>query len=765
MGTYEQVFQSAIFRLFRPVTKRPWLLRFGVSFLAIVIASALTLIFPPSTRPYYLYLGATALATWYGGSRPGILAAALSCATGFAFVLLPALAPAEREYDVVRYLGFAGTCWLVFLLLAGMHRIAQALHSSHLRFGGVVQISEDAIMTIDEQQKITLFNPGAEKIFGYRAQDAIGKHINVLLPERYRSAHTRHVQEFGKASTALRPMNARGTIYGRRANGSEFPAEASISRFQVGEEMVMTVRLRDISERHQTEQRLRQMATIVDSSQDAIISEDLNGTIVSWNPGAETMYGYTAAEAIGRNGRMLLLPDSPDEVAVNINTASSGLSNTVETERVRKDGRRIEVAHTISPLRDEHGHVIGLVTIARDITERKRLEEQLLHSQKMEAVGRLAGGIAHDFNNLLSIIVGYAYLIQTSTPEGEPMRESADQIMAASEKAGSLTRQLLAFSRKQVLRPEVLNLNEVTSGIGKLLPRLLGEDVDVRIVQGKDLRHVKADPGQIEQVIMNLVVNARDAMPSGGKLTIETANTRFYEEEARQHGVEPGFYVLLAVSDTGHGMDEATRARIFEPFFTTKEAGKGTGLGLATVYGIVSQSGGYIWVYSEPGEGTTFKVYFPATDAAAGVRRGPARGELSVCGTETILLVEDEEHLRELLSHVLRNNGYKVLSAANGKMALHVVEAHGGPVHLLLTDVVMPEMRGQELAERLARRYPNLPVMYMSGYTDNALIHSGALPPGTCFLQKPFTPDVALRRIRDLLDSVSAGSHSRQQAV
>jgi PAS domain S-box-containing protein len=560
-------------------------------------------------------------------------------------------------------------------------------------------------------------------------------------------------------------MNERGTIYGRRADGSEFPAEASISKFEAGGERVLTVRLRDVSESRAAQQRLRQMAAIVESSQDAIISEDLDGAILSWNPGAERMYGYTAAEAISRNARMLLPSQASDEISAYLDRVVEGNSWTVETIRKCRDGKPVEVALTVSPIRDQAGKIIGAVTIARNIAERKRLEGQLLHAQKMEAVGRLAGGVAHDFNNLLSIIVGHTYLIQSATAEGESLRNSADEIMSAADKASTLTRQLLAFSRKQVMNPEILDLNEVTANIGKILPRLVGEDIDLRIVPGMDLYPIKADPGQIEQVIMNLVVNARDAMPSGGKLTIENENVHFGPELARQHGIQPGDYVMLAVSDTGHGMNAETRARIFEPFFTTKEAGKGTGLGLATVYGIVSQSNGYAWVYSEPGQGTTFKIYFPAVKDAVARARVAAKPAPALCGSETLLLVEDELGLRDLLAHVLHDRGYNVLRASNGAEALEMAARHQRPIDLLLTDVVLPQMRGQVLAEKLLQRYPQMLVVYMSGYTDNALIHSGVLPPSTVFLQKPFTPDVVLRKIREVLDHAAKQRQAQRRAT
>ncbi|MFB3815664.1 MAG: PAS domain S-box protein [Terriglobales bacterium] len=742
--------------LFAPTHERSVFLRYGFALLFTGIALAITLVFPqPHARPYYFLVAGIALATWYGGSWPGLLSTLLSTVLGFVFVFLPGLQHAPTIPDAIRYLGFVTVCLVVYGLAAALYRAARELHKAHLYFGGVVEISEDAIMTINEEQKITLFNPGAEKIFGYRTEEVLGRSINLLLPDRYRSIHEQHVRAFSESHDVLRAMNERGVIFGRRADGTEFPAEASISKFEANGEKVMTVRLRDVTERRATEQRLRQMAAIVESSQDAIISEDVAGVITSWNPGAERMYGYTAPEAIGRNARILLPPGNNHGIAANVERARQGLGSTEESVRMRKDGQQIDVALTVSPIRDQHGNVAGVATIARDITERKRLEDQLRHSQKMEAVGRLAGGMAHDFNNLLSIIVGYTYLVQSNTAEGEPLRNAADEIMAASERASTLTRQLLAFSRKQVMRPEVLELNEITSGIGKILPRLLGEDIDLRIYPGEDLLNIKADPGQIEQVIMNLVVNARDAMPHGGKLTIETANVVFDETKARHHGVAPGNYVMLAVSDTGHGMDAETRAHIFEPFFTTKEAGKGTGLGLATVYGIVSQSNGHIWVYSEPGRGTTFKIYFPATQAFARPHVAQ-RPEPVLCGSETILLVEDEEGLRELLARVLRDKGYKVLAASNGPEALRLVQEHDSHIELLLTDVVMPDMRGQQLAAELISSKPDLAVIYMSGYTDNALTHAGSLPPGTTFLQKPFTPEVVLRRVREVLDEAAA---------
>ena len=380
-------------------------------------------------------------------------------------------------------------------------------------------------------------------------------------------------------------------------------------------------------------------------------------------------------------------------------------------------------------------------------------EEQLRQSQKLEAVGQLAGGIAHDFNNLLTVIRGYSDLMLVSLDRADPQRVHLEAIKDAADRAASLTRQLLAFSRKQVLQPKVLDLNALVTNVNQMLQRMIGEDIDLAIVLRSDLGHVKADPGQLEQVIMNLVVNARDAMPQGGQLTIETANVELDEAYARRHAaVQPGPYVMLTVSDTGHGMDAKTQARIFEPFFTTKGPGQGTGLGLSTVYGIVKQSGGSVWVYSEPGHGTTFRIYLQRVQEQVEAPQAPSPGA-SPHETETVLLAEDDKTVRTLVRMVLQEHGYTVLAAPHGVEALRISEAHQGVIHLLVTDVVMPGMNGRELAQRLALARPDMKVLYVSGYTDDVIIRHGVLEAGIAFLQKPFTPDVLARKVRDVLDA------------
>jgi len=423
-----------------------------------------------------------------------------------------------------------------------------------------------------------------------------------------------------------------------------------------------------------------------------------------------------------------------------------------ETREHDRDGRpRVFLNNVVGFVED--GHLVRVWGTQRDVTDQRHLEEQFRQSQKMEAVGQLAGGIAHDFNNLLTAILGNTQLLLRELPPGDSKRGDVEEIRKASERAASLTRQLLAYSRRQMLQPVVLDLNVVVAEMDKLLRRLIGEHIALVTVLAPGLGRVKADPNQLEQVIVNLAVNARDAMPEGGKLTIETANVDLDETFAQAHlGSVPGAYAMLAVTDTGFGMDATVRAHLFEPFFTTKEVGKGTGLGLATVYGIVKQSDGYISVYSEPGHGSSFKIYLPRIATPARAAAGPQKGG-PARGTETVLVVEDEPAVLSLSRRALEAQGYVVLAASDAASALRVVERHGGMIHLLLTDVVMPGLSGRELADQLAGQRPGIRVLYMSGYPGDAVVQHGTLPSGSAFLQKPFSPDGLARKVRDLLDA------------
>jgi two-component system cell cycle sensor histidine kinase/response regulator CckA len=512
----------------------------------------------------------------------------------------------------------------------------------------------------------------------------------------------------------------------------------------------------DITDRKQAESELHLQSAALNAAADAIVITDRTGGVEWVNPAFTQLTGYPAEEALGKNPRDLIKSGkhAPAFYRDLWETILAGRTWHGEMINRRKDGSLYTEDQAITPILDGSGAITHFVAIKTDITERLQLEAQFRQAQKMDSVGQLASGIAHDFNNLLTVINGTSELLLAQVRPDDPVHADVQEIHRAGERASTLTRQLLAFSRQQILEPRVMNFNEAVAGMESLLRRLLGEDIDLVVVPTPGVGNVKADPGQIEQVMTNLAVNARDAMPQGGQLTIETQNVTITEADARRHGVAmaPGPYVRLAVRDSGVGMDEATRAHIFEPFFTTKGPGKGTGLGLSTVYGIVKQSHGFIWVESEVGQGTSFKIYLPRVTEAAGTDR-PAKTAVSSSGTETILLVEDNAGLRKLVTRFLAPAGYTVLGAANGEDALRLLERHDAPVHLLLSDVVMPGMSGRQLAERLAPIRPGMKVLYMSGYTSDTIVRHGVLDAQVPFLNKPFTAAALLRKVREVLDS------------
>jgi two-component system, cell cycle sensor histidine kinase and response regulator CckA len=497
--------------------------------------------------------------------------------------------------------------------------------------------------------------------------------------------------------------------------------------------------------------------SLFDNSIDAVFLTSPEGRILEANPEGSRIFGYTGEELcqIGRNGIMDLSDPRLPEALEERNRTGRFRG---ELMMVRKDGTKFpgEISSAVFKNRDG---AVRTSMIIRDISHRKRdeqekatLQEQLRQSQKMEAIGQLAGGIAHDFNNLLTVIQGYAQISLLDLQELDPLKTNIEEIRKAGKQAADLTRQLLAFSRKQILEIQVLDVNQVFQRLDKMLRRIIGEDIELMSFLSESLGKIKADPGQMEQVIINLAVNARDAMPNGGKLTIETANVELGEGYAREHvTVEPGRYVMFSVSDNGVGMTPEVRERVFEPFFTTKEKGKGTGLGLSTVYGIVKQSGGNIWVYSERGQGATFKIYLPRVDEPLTELKERVTGEVPR-GHETILIVEDEDVVRKLSVRVLRKHGYKVLEAPDGGKALMLCEEFKEPIHLILTDVVMPGMSGRRVAERIKEIHPEMKALFMSGYTDNAILHHGILEPGLNFLQKPFNVEDLARKVREVLD-------------
>jgi len=621
----------------------------------------------------------------------------------------------------------------------------------------ILEAIPDAVAAVNQEGVIVRVNSQTETLFGYTRDELIGQKIEMLVPDRHRPQHHLHREHFHQ-QPKIRRMGSGLDLSGRRRDGSEFSVEISLSPITTADGMMVLSVIRDISDRKRIEDELRRaneeldrrksrelrdsqnrLALIVDSSQDAIIGKNLDGIVTHWNQGAEHIYGYTAEEMIGRPISMLAPKERADEIPAILEKIRHGQRvEYFESVRVTKDGHRLNMSISVSPIHNAEGTVVGASTIARNITAQKKVEDQLRQSQKMEAVGRLAGGVAHDFNNLLGIVTACSELLRHCV-DAESL-EYIDNIHEAARRGAALTRQLLAFSRRQPVQTQLLDLNERLKEVSKLLRPLMGDDVEIVLLPRSATAIVEADPGQLDQIVMNLAVNARDAMPRGGRLALETGVSDFDEAFATEHpGLTAGRYVMLAVSDNGIGMDEATRSRIFEPFFTTKETGKGSGLGLATVYGIVKQSGGQIWVYSEPGRGTTFKIYLPSAEYKLGT--APAAQDEALPRRRegaTILLVEDDVVMRKLTRKMLEQHGYQVLEAEDGKSALNVISSDHASIGVILTDVVMKGMNGPELVLRLIESHPETKVVYMSGYTGELASNQG-IEGGIRLLEKPFT--------------------------
>lgn len=634
---------------------------------------------------------------------------------------------------------------------------SQKILAETLLTTSILEAIPDAVAAVNQQGVIVQVNSQTEALFGYTREELIGQKIEILVPERQRPHHDLHREQFHR-QPKIRRMGSGLDLYGRRRDGSEFPVEISLSPVTTGDGMIVLSAIRDISDRKRIEQELRRaneeldrrksrelrdyqnrLALIVDSSQDAIIGKNLDGIVTHWNKSAEDIYGYTAQEMIGKSITTLAPPERVDEIPAILRKIRAGERvEYFESVRVTKDKRKLHVSISVSPIHDADGNVVGASTIARNITAQKKVEDQLRQSQKMEAVGRLAGGVAHDFNNLLGIVTACSELLRSRVDVDS--LEYIDNIHEAAKRGASLTRQLLAFSRRQPTQTQLLDLNDRLKEVSKLLKPLMGEDVEIVLRAHSDNAVVEADPGHLDQVIVNLAVNARDAMPRGGRLVVETSVSDFDESFAQEHPpMTAGRYVMMAISDNGIGMDEATRSRIFEPFFTTKETGKGSGLGLSTVYGIVKQSGGHIWVYSELGHGTTFKIYLPSgegkltADEERQAEELPRRRE-----GVTVLLAEDDAVMRRMTRKMLEEHGFRVLEADDGKAALDAIATSGTPIDLTLTDVVMKGMTGPELVLRLIDAFPAMKIVYMSGYTGELVTHQG-LDAGIRLLEKPFT--------------------------
>jgi PAS domain S-box-containing protein len=635
----------------------------------------------------------------------------------------------------------------------------EQLRRSEARFRGLIESSIVGVLVGCPDGRINYTNDAFLALTGYTREDVkAGLHWRDLSPAEYQPLVDQNLEDLRRIGR-FRPYEKE---YFRK-DGSRVPVMVGGAMAEGGETVVFVV---DLTERKEQQLELERLARIVESADDAIVSLSLQGIILSWNEGAQRLFGYSKAEMIGASEDILLPSDNVAETEAirKVLATGKGLDHFWAV-RVTKSGELKPVGLTISPVTDALGKIIGISKIARDRTQilkAQQLEEQLRQSQKLESLGRLAGGVAHDFNNLLMVISSYTEMLQDRVMLNEKGQKYTQQILKAADRAASLAQQMLAFSRKQVLAPRVLDLNATIEDTAKMIKRLIGEDIELIFQPGTPLAAIEADPSQITQVLLNLCVNARDAMPQGGIITIATTDAEVDAAMASRHtGLHTGSYVMLTVSDTGLGMTREVQERIFEPFFTTKPTGQGTGLGLSTVYGIVKQSNGYIWVQSELGQGTSFKLYFPITQKQPvtarprSAKRGKGRGE-------TILVVEDEMALRSSVCEHLEGHGYCVLEAPDGQGALELAASHDGPIDILLTDVIMPSMSGPETAERLLQLPDRHDVvtLYMSGYPDDAIVNHGVSEPGVALIQKPFSLGTLTEKVQELLAARSNGGAS-----
>lgn len=642
-------------------------------------------------------------------------------------------------------------------------RAEQELRKSEERYREIVENAHDIIYSHDLEGNYTSINKAGQQITGYTREEVL----------KLTLAQTVAPECLEKAQEMLRRKLAGETVTAYELeimakDGRRIPVEVN-TRVALHDGVAIGVQgiARDITERKRAEEGLRESEEryrlLFESNPQPMWVYDLETlAFLAINQAAVRHYGYSREEFLGMTIKDICPEDDIPALVASLKNGSSGIGSAGPCRHVKKDGSISDVEITAHPLVFD-GRRAKLI-VANDVTEQQRLraalllsEEQLRQSQKLEAIGQLAGGVAHDFNNLLTAINGYSALALKRLGRDHPIASYLNEINRAGNRAADLTRQLLAFGRKQLLQPLSLNLNDIVTDMSKMLTRLIGENITFQTKLSPHLKRIKVDPGQVEQVLMNLVVNARDAMPRGGVLTIETANEELDDAYASKHvAVKPGQYVMLAVSDTGMGMDPEVQAHIFEPFYTTKETGKGTGLGLSTVYGIIKQSGGDIWLYSEPGRGTSFKVYLPVTKDEIETPVAPTADTTSQRGSETVLLVEDEEIVRKITKRLLEENGYRVLQAGSGGEAIRLFISYKEPIHLLITDVVMPMLSGKDVADQIKSVHPETRVLYMSGYTDEAIVDHGIVDADIEFIQKPFTERALTRKIREVLDTESS---------
>jgi PAS domain S-box-containing protein len=632
-------------------------------------------------------------------------------------------------------------------------RLETSSRTGYEDFRALIENTSDVISILDVNGVIRYLSPSVRTVLGFDPSELIGNSgFSCFHPDDLASAHWAFEQALQQPG-GCRPIEQRF----RHKNGSWRTLE-TVANNQLATPTIRGVIVtgHDVTDRKRTEQELissqDRYRELFENANEIVYTHDLSGRLTSLNKAGEQLTGYSREEAIGMNISEFIAPEYRLLWREMLDRKIGGEAKTIEElEMVNKSGARISL-EVSTRLIFQVGKPVAAQGIARDVTERRRLESQLLQSHKMEAIGRLAGGVAHDFNNMLTVITGFSQWILDELAPDSPMHERASEILLAANRAATLTNQLLVFSRNQVIQPVIVDLNSLVAEMDQMLRRLIGEDIELVTETSSGLGLIRADPGQIEQVILNLAVNARDAMPRGGKLILETANADIGEEYARiEPDWRPGPYVMLSVSDSGSGIDEETKAHIFEPFFTTKAQGRGTGLGLSTVYGIVKQDGGHIHVESQPGAGAVFRIYFPRVTGRPAPKAVP-RPLTRVGGTETILLVEDEASLRKIVGGMLLRLGYTILEAPEGRAAETLVGQYDKPIELLLTDVVMPELGGRELARRLKTVRPELKVLFMSGYADDAIVQQGVLESGAAYLQKPFTPDALASKVREALD-------------
>jgi len=649
-----------------------------------------------------------------------------------------------------------------------IYRIRRQLVEREELFHLISENAADMIAVVDMEGRRLYNSLSYQKVLGYSPEE-------LQASSSFEQIHPDDRERVKKAAEEARRSGIGKTLEYRlrHKNGTWLVLEStsSVIRNAKGEPEKLVIVNRDITERKRAEEALRRsesgFRSVVEDAPYGIYRTSLTGQFLQVNPALQKMLGYESTEELlRRDFRNHIFRHAGEYQRLTELLACTEEIKDLEMEWKRQDGTPITVRCSGRRINDENGVPAYFEVFAEDVTEKRVLEKQLRMAQKMEAIGRLSGGIAHDFNNLLGVIIGYSGVLKKQLGPGNALCEHALEIEKAGQRAASLTKQLLAFSRQQVLTPAVLNLNSLATDMEKMLPRLLGEDIEVSLTLDPELGNVKADQSQIEQVIMNLAVNARDAMPTGGKMQVQTSNVQLDLAYTWNHpGSKVGEYVLLAVTDTGMGMDAGTLTHIFEPFFTTKERGKGTGLGLATVYGVVKQSNGYIWVDSAPGKGASFQIYLPRHVGEPGAGEPKNDSGEKLRGSETILLVEDAEPLRKLAQAFLEAGGFRVLPAESGESALEVAARFGGTFDLLLTDVVMPGMNGRVLAEQLSPRQPGIKVLYMSGYTDSFIAGHGVLDPKTHLLHKPFTEEVLIRKVREVLDDGKKSGPASSSAI